>query len=162
MAVDVVFDCNTHLRSIVSPRGPAASCFALLGTDVINLFVSRDVLREVNDVLSRPELRQKLPLLTQASRNSHLQRLDQEAILIHNVPETFRYPRDPDDEIYVNLALVTHAEYLVSYDKDLLDLMTANTETARDFRLRAPHLKILEPLDFLRELVLPQRDRFSP
>ena len=106
-------------------------------------------------MLSRPELRQKFPLLTEENRDSHLRRLEQEAILIHNVPETFRYPRDPDDEIYVNLAFITHARYLVSYDKDLLELMTANTEAARDFRLRAPHLKIVEPLDFLKEIILP-------
>jgi len=156
VAVDVVFDCNTHLRSIVSPYGPAAACFSLLGTEALNVFVSRDVLQEVENVLSRPVLRQKFPLLTEDSKNSHLQRLHQEAVFIHNVPETFRYSRDPDDEIYVNLALITNARYLVTYDKDLLDLMTAETDAAHDFRHRFPHLEIVDPLAFLEALGVAQ------
>jgi predicted nucleic acid-binding protein len=29
-----------------------------------------------------------------------------------NVPEEFHYERDPDDEMYVNLAIVSNATYL--------------------------------------------------
>lgn len=151
LPIDVVFDCNVCLRSVIAPAGLAATCLALLGTNAVTAFVSRDILTEVRDTMSRPELREKFKDLTEASMTDLLQRLQAHAILIHNVPETFRYPRDPDDEIYINLALVTDAPYLITYDKDLLDLM-ADTEEGRDFQRRFPGLKIIDPQAFLESL----------
>jgi predicted nucleic acid-binding protein len=58
----------------------------------------------------------------------------------------FSCPRDPDDEPYVNLAVAAGARYLVTRDKDLLDLM----EDA-DFRRRFATLAILDPAAFLLE-----------
>jgi predicted nucleic acid-binding protein len=60
---------------------------------------------------------------------------------------SIRYPRDPDDEPFINLALVSEARYLVSRDKDLLDL--AGDE---GFQGSYPGLKILDPPALLREL----------
>ena len=59
----------------------------------------------------------------------------------------FTLDRDPKDEIYVNLAIEAGASYLVSRDKDLLDLMNDP-----DFRSRFPGLTILDPVAFLKEL----------
>lgn len=95
-------------------------------------------------------------LLTEGRVEALLHRLQEEAISIHNVPETFRYPRDPNDEIYVNLALITNARYLVTYDNDLLDLM-GNSGAARDFQHRFPHLKIMDPIAFLDDIGISQK-----
>jgi putative PIN family toxin of toxin-antitoxin system len=149
---DVIFDCNFYLRATVSRGGPAADCLRLLEADVYTLFVSRDILEEVTEVLSRPELQQKFPDLTPESVEDLLLLLDEKAILIYNVPETFRYARDPKDEPYINLALVTNAQYLVTYDTDLLDLMDERSEQGRQFRHRFPHLTILDPAAFLQVL----------
>lgn len=55
----------------------------------------------------------------------------------------------PDDEMYINLAIVANATYLVSRDKDLLDLVTTSTDVARQFRLRYPFLRIMKAADFI-------------
>jgi putative PIN family toxin of toxin-antitoxin system len=149
---DVVFDCNVYLQGSVGTSGPAAQCLRLLDADVYTLFVSQDVLEEVSDVLSRPALQHRFPELTEESAQDLLQRLHNEAIFVYNVPETFRYARDPDDEPYINLALVTNAQYLVTLDKDLLDLMLEKTEESRRFRRQHPCLTILTPADFLQAL----------
>ena len=81
--------------------------------------------------------------------NAFLTKLEAKAILIVNVPEEFHYERDPDDEIYLNLAIVTNAAYLVSQDKDLLDLMTTPTDIAQQFRSRYPFLRITTAADFI-------------
>jgi predicted nucleic acid-binding protein len=47
--------------------------------------------------------------------------------------------------MYINLAIVGNATYLVSRDKDLLDLMTTSTDIARQFRSRYPFLRIMTP-----------------
>jgi putative PIN family toxin of toxin-antitoxin system len=147
---NVVFDCNFYLRATVT-RGPAFDCLARLEEQHYTLFVCGPLLEEVKEVLSRPVLQHRFSALTPESLAQLLARLEKFAILIHNVPETFRYARDPDDEVYVNLALITNARYLVTYDKDLLDLMR-ETEEGRDFRHRFPHLQILGPLAFLEAL----------
>lgn len=149
----VVFDCNFYLRATAA-HGPAFDCLTRLEEQRYTLFVCRPLLDEVEDVLSRPVLRHRFSALTPESLAHLLARLEKFAILIHNVPETFRYARDPDDEIYVNLALITGAHYLVTYDKDWLDLM-GKTATARDFQHRFPGLKIVDPLTFLEVLGVP-------
>lgn len=64
-------------------------------------------------------------------------------------PKEFHYERDPDDEMYINLAIVCNATYLVSRDRDLLDLMTTSTDIARQFRSRYPFLRILTAASFI-------------
>lgn len=49
-----------------------------------------------------------------------------------------------DTGVILNLALEAGVEYLISRDKDLLNLMND-----AEFRLRYPHLNILDPVAFL-------------
>ena len=51
--------------------------------------------------------------------------------------------------MYINLAVVSNATYLVSRDKDLLDLMTTATDVARQFRSRNPFLRIMTAAGFI-------------
>src|SRR5215203_837855 len=100
----------------------------LVDTDVITLFVSQDILEEVRQVLSRPKIRQKNSTLTNERIGVFLRRLAEKAALVDDVQQHFTYARDPKDEKYINLALEVTATYLVSRDKDLLDLTTSNAE----------------------------------
>lgn len=118
----------------------------------ISLFISEAILREVRNVLSRPEVRRQLPGINDRIVNAFLAKLEARAILITNVPEEYRYERDPDDEMYINLAIVANASYLVSRDQDLLDLMTTPTDVARQFRWRYPFLRIMKASDFIAEM----------
>jgi putative PIN family toxin of toxin-antitoxin system len=146
-----VFDCMTFLQATARPTGPAAACLRLLEAGAVGLFVSDDVLREVEDVLSRPNLRRKNPLLTDQAVRLLLDRLAQLATRLDPVPFQFPYPRDPKDEPYLNLAIAAGASYLVTWDKDLLDLMADNPDGTA-FRSRFSGLLILTPVAFLREL----------
>jgi len=42
--------------------------------------------------------------------------------MISEVPRVFAYDRDPKDEPYINLAIAAGANYIVSWDNDILDL----------------------------------------
>ena len=61
-------------------------------------------------------------------------------------------PRDPDDEPYLNLALEADAQFLVTRDRDLLDLMRSDTKEGRDSQSRFPDLKIVDPVMFMKEI----------
>jgi putative PIN family toxin of toxin-antitoxin system len=150
--LEVVFDCNTFLRATIQNHGPAYGCLSLLDSGCYTLYFCREIADEIHDVLRRPSLRERFPRLTEENVNDLLQKLKRHAVEITNVPETFRYARDPDDEVYVNLALITNAQYLVTYDKDLLDLMSRGDEEARSFRHRFPGLQIVDPQAFLNAL----------
>ena len=51
--------------------------------------------------------------------------------------------------MYINLAIVSNAAYLVSGDNDLLDLMATSIDIARQFRSRYPFLRIMTAADFI-------------
>jgi putative PIN family toxin of toxin-antitoxin system len=74
------------------------------------------------------------------------------ATVVDQVPVVFTYKRDPDDAHYVNLAVAARANLIVSRDKDLLDLADATRLEAIEFHRQFPTLRILEPVQFLREL----------
>ena len=78
--------------------------------------------------------------------------LREQALLISEVPRAFEYERDLKDAPYINLAIAAKANYLVSRDKDLLDLAVYNNSDGQQLRLRAPTLQILDPPSFLAEL----------
>ncbi|MGH9753219.1 MAG: putative toxin-antitoxin system toxin component, PIN family [Blastocatellia bacterium] len=116
------------------------------------LFVSQAILAEVADVLSRPRFKKLFPALTPERIEAFIEEIESISIPITNVPEEFRYERDPEDEPYINLAVVTDANYVVSLDNDLLDLMKATGEASREFQRRYPMLKVTTPAALLAEL----------
>ena len=145
----VVFDCNLFVQGIANRNSPARKALRLFFNGDISLFVSEPIIREVREVLNRAEIRRKLPGINDRIVNAFLTKLEAKAILVTNVPEEFHYERDPDDEMYINLAIIVNAAYLVSRDKDLLDLMTTSTDIARQFRSRYPFLRIITAADFI-------------
>jgi putative PIN family toxin of toxin-antitoxin system len=114
--------------------------------------MSRDVLAEVRDVLTRPELRAKAPDLTPDKVAAFLSELAGYSTWIADVPEVYRLERDPKDSKYVNLAIAASAAYLVTWDRDLLSLMDRSSIQGREFAGRFPQVRILDPPTFLNEL----------
>lgn len=148
--LSAVFDCMVYLQAATSETGPAAELLRYAGRGNISLFVSREILQELREVISRPDAVAKYPFLTLEFIEAFLVRIAQAAKFIKTFPPHFSYSRDPKDEKYINLAVETEAKYLVSRDKDLRDLMTDHTDEAKEFRQRFRHLKVVGPVEFLR------------
>jgi putative PIN family toxin of toxin-antitoxin system len=145
----VVFDCMVFVQALANAKGPAWACYELVRGGRLILYVSPEIMSEVGDVLSRPKVRLKLPALTDEAVEAFLRDVLDRAEMLSGVAETFRLERDPKDERYINLAVASGASYLVTWDRDLLDLM--NDES---FRRQFPLLAFLEPPALLR--VFPQ------
>lgn len=148
----VVFDCVVFLQGLIKESGPAVTCIERFEQGRIALAISPDVLTELNDVLSRSSLRQSFPLLTEDKVERLIELLLLKGTLFRAVPKRFELPRDPDDEPYLNLAIEAGAQFLVTGDRDLLDLMRWDTEEGRIFQSRFRELRILDPVAFLREI----------
>jgi uncharacterized protein len=146
----VVLDCNILLQAVAREKGVAAKCLNLAESGLIQLFVSRELLTEVEDVLNRPEIRAHFPDLSDEIVGAFLIRLQKLSIHIRLVPKKFSYSRDEDDEPYINLAVAANADFIVSRDRDLLDLMTGHTGECKEFRQRFRSLQVVNPVELLK------------
>jgi putative PIN family toxin of toxin-antitoxin system len=124
----------------------------LAESGLIQICLSREVLAEVEDVLNRPEIRAHFPDLSDEIVGAFLKRLQKLSVLVRRVPKKFSYPRDENDEPYINLAVAADAAFIVSRDRDLLDLMTGHTDKDKEFRQRFRSLRVVEPAEFLKLL----------
>jgi uncharacterized protein len=144
-----VLDTMVFLQAVGSGKGAAYAVLQRFEAGDFRLFVSRDLLDEIRDVLSRPEIRRKLSLLTDERVAALIGRLERKATLVDVVPPRIAYERDPDDEPVLNLAIEVNADYLVSRDNDLLDLMKEDYPGGEAFRVQFSGLSILDPVAFL-------------
>jgi putative PIN family toxin of toxin-antitoxin system len=150
MAADspkLVIDAVVYLQAVLNPAGPAFAALELVDAQRVRLVASDETLYEVAEVLSRPRLRAKYPNLTDERTDQLLAVIRHAGEVMPSVPRTVTLLRDPDDEPYLNLAVASGAAYLVTRDKDMLDLMADAA-----FVARYPGLKIVEPVELLRIL----------
>lgn len=115
----VVFDTVVFVRSLINPH-------SFWGTLVFKyhnsyrLFLSKPVLMEILEVLARPEIRGKFRMLEKLDLPKILEIIRQaETVELNRVP---RVSRDTKDDPFLATAKAAQADYLVSADKDLLDL----------------------------------------
>ena len=148
----VVFDCVTLVQGLISEKGPAARCLELFEQGKIAIAVSREVMAEIKEVLSRSSLRERYPHLTDERVDGLIALLLYKGEFVEQVRRRYEYPRDPDDEPYLNLAIAAQADFLITRDNDLLDLMKWEKEKGRSFQKRFRRLKIADPVTFLKEI----------
>lgn len=141
---DAVFDTVIYLQATLSDRGAAYGCWQLLEKGEVRVFITEAILAEIEDVLNRPKLRKKYSVLTDEKIAEVLQSVRAHAVSIENINRIYAFERDPNDEVFINLALVCKAEFLVSRDNDLLDLRKDES-----FKISFPQLRIVSPAEFL-------------
>jgi putative PIN family toxin of toxin-antitoxin system len=119
----------------------------------VTLCVSLEIVAELRDVMTRPEVQAKFPALTSEHVDTFLRDMLCHAQIVQNVPAAFPLPRDKKDEPYVNLAIAAQARYLVTWnDRHLTYLMRQDTPEGRDFCRRFPEIRIVDPPTFIRHL----------
>lgn len=154
----VVFDCNIIWQAFFFELGVSAECKKLVDDDKVTLITSAEVLEEMREVMTRPEAKAKYNVTDEAVEK-YLESLAKKSVFIRTVPKKFSYPRDPDDEPYINLAIEAGADLIVTRDRDLLDLMTGYTDECKEFRQRFRPLKVIDPLELLEKVREAQEER---
>ena len=151
--VRVVYDCVVFLQGAGRRNSASRKCLDLVDSGTVQLCLSPEVLAEIDDVLHRPELLRKFPLIKTEDSQSLLRTARGKSLLLSTVARVFHLPRDPDDEAYIDLAVAADAKYLVTWnERHLTYLMQQNTPEGVDFCRRFPGLKIVDPPRFLREI----------
>ncbi len=120
----ILLDTNVLISYLISahPERSATSAIlrlALTG-EIILLYVP-GVVEELNRKLStRADLAARI---SPASAGSLIQWLRARAVLVQPIPAPYsEVTRDPKDDYLIAHAVVAEADYLVSWDRDLLDL----------------------------------------
>jgi putative PIN family toxin of toxin-antitoxin system len=145
----VVYDCNIYVQSLININGPAGRCVGKAQSGDVSLFVSAFILNEIRE--SHRKIPGKYGVAGEQTE-ALAAGIASVATVVDQVPPVFTYKRDPDDAHYVNLAVSAQANLIVSRDRDLLDLADATRLEAIEFQRLFPTLRILEPVQFLREL----------
>ncbi|MGI9455057.1 MAG: putative toxin-antitoxin system toxin component, PIN family, partial [Aeoliella sp.] len=140
-----------YFQALIAPAGPGGRCLDAASNDDLTLFLSEYIVAELRDVCLRPKIAAKFDI-SLARLDDYEARLKSCSTLVDDVPHVFSYERDPKDEHYVDLAIATNSELVVSRDKDLLALADSEDPVARDFRTRFPEIKIITPVDLLEKL----------
>jgi putative PIN family toxin of toxin-antitoxin system len=149
----VVLDTVVFVQCLISGRGAAAACLERLRHGHFILFISDAILAELNDVPRRPELTQKYSQLTPARVDAFIGDVQSRAVMIHKPPNVFSLPRDPDDEMLIDLAVAADATFIVTWnERHLTYLMKRDTTEGIEFCRRFPQLQIVAPPLFLRQL----------
>jgi putative PIN family toxin of toxin-antitoxin system len=129
----IVLDTNVIVSGILRPYSKAATILHLFAEGTIKLAYDVRLLSEYRDVLSRPKLK-----FSKEDVDAFLDQIEPEGVLVSAIPLKFRLP-DPDDEPFLEVALVAKAVALVTGNK-------------RHFpRNEYEGVRILSPAEFLEE-----------
>jgi len=145
-----VFDCNIFIQALLNPQGITAQCLDAVRNKRVKLYLSKAALDEIRDVILRPNILVRLPDATAEQIEAFIEDIINISSFIKIVPPSFKYERVPKDEMIVDLAAACKADYIVSRDKDLLDLMTSFHSEGKEFRQKFRPLRIVEPVEFLK------------
>lgn len=149
---DAVLDCVVLVQAVRSPSGPSGRVVSWALSGRFRLCISTTTLNELKTVLARPNVLAKCPHLTPEVTGAFVAAIEAVAYCSDTVEEVFSYPRDPKDEPYVNLAIAAKADFLVTRDRDLLDLRNPDDLDGMRLRELHPTLKIVDPVEFLEVL----------
>ncbi len=146
----VVLDTNIFIQAFLNPHGPSGLCFQLARERRISLFVSKKLLAEIEEVIARPAIRSVVRINYEEQKYRFLLEIKSSAYPATELSGTFELPRDPKDEMVVDVAVGCDADFIVSWDDDLLNLMTGTDLVCKQFRQRFRGLKVVDPNEFLR------------
>lgn len=152
--VSIVLDCMVFVQAVAS-RGPSFQCYQHAISEESNLLLSLATYQELGQVLTRPELRRKLPGVTAGRVEALMHHLKSLATFIDPVPRHLAFPPDPKDEPYINVAVEGRASSLITRDRALLRLSDPCDPISTSIRNVHPSLRVEVPEQFLEGLAGP-------
>jgi len=139
--IRAVLDTNTLISAIINTKGSVAQeIYQKFITQQFLLIISPEILEEVEEVSNRERIIKR----HQRSKEELEAIISELASLSYLIPGTTKVEvvRDTDDNKIISAAVEAKAEYIVSRDKDLLDLR------------KYQGIKIITPEEFMRILRL--------
>jgi hypothetical protein len=133
--VRVIFDTNVWISFLIGKRLAKIKHYISDGTVIV--ITSDQLLFEIKSVTSREKLKKYFP---KESVNELIELLEYIALKFETKP-TYFLNRDPKDNFLLDLIDISKADYLITGDKDLIELNPFKTA------------KILTPIEFETEIL---------
>ena len=133
----LVIDTNVVVSAALKPEGLQRTTLLLAITKPARFYVSRPILEEYADVLSRPELD-----IRKGSRQQLLQLIRNNSHIV-TPSRRLEVASDPDDNVFLECADAARADYLITGNQKHFPRFWKKTKiiTTREFiSLAAPHL----------------------
>lgn len=130
----LVLDTSTYVGALISKEGVSAKIFEFVIKGKLFNFYTDEIIAEVNDVLNREKFS-----LEKDKIEHFISLIKQTSFLIQQL-ENYKVVkcRDPKDDKFLSLALQIEADYLITWDEDLLVLKEINST------------KIITPEEFIK------------
>ena len=133
----LVIDTNVVVSAALKPEGLQRTTLLLAITKPARFYVSRPILEEYADVLSRPEL-----AIRKGARQQLLQLIRNNSHIV-TPSRRLEVASDPDDNVFLEYADAARADYLITGNQKHFPRFWKKTKiiTTREFiSLAAPHL----------------------
>lgn len=133
----LVFDTNCIISAALRQQGPPRTAFVLATTKPARLYVTLQILEEYSEVLARPRLG-----ISKGTRLQMLQLVKNHSCLV-TPARNLEVCSDPDDNIFIDCADKSRADYLITGNLKHFPTFWKNTKiiTSRELvMLAAPHL----------------------
>ena len=132
--LNIVLDTSTYVSALISKEGVSAKIFEFIIKRKLFNFYTEEILVEVNDVLNREKFN-----LEKDKIEHFISLIKQISFLIQQL-EQYKIIkcRDPKDDKFLSLASQIEADYLITWDEDLLVLKEINST------------KIITPEEFIK------------
>jgi putative PIN family toxin of toxin-antitoxin system len=113
-----VLDTVVFVRALINPKGRWGRLL-FEHADKYVIVLSPEIVKEILDVINRPELHRRFPEMADLPRmDLVLSRLEEAEVV--EPRERLEVCRDPNDNKFFECAIAARADYIVSEDKDLL------------------------------------------
>ena len=120
-----VLDANVYVSAAIRPEGPPGKVLEqLLHESAFELVMSPAIIDEVVETLEDPKVRRHIRAKTDAS--AWFETIVVLADVVAGKHELSGVSRDPDDDKYLATAIEGRATFVVTGDRDLLDMREHN------------------------------------
>ena len=150
-----VFDCVVFAQALISTNGPAAECIERVRRKQVALFASTSILTEIRELPYKISPHHGVTVDQAEQLAREVTRI---ATIVDDAPTIYTHPVDPDDSMYINLAVATQSKLIISRDRHLLNLMDVRRTEGKDFHLLFPQLVIMPPHVFAQQLRKEERN----
>ena len=139
-----ILDTNIFVRSVIQTDNLANELIKLWRNKYFILVLPKVVVEELQNVLSRSSFIRRFQYSLTRTTNL-IDEINQEATIVE-ITSSFEFCRDANDNPLVDCAIQEKVQFLVSYDKDLLD----DSELRQ--KLFEYGVEIVDPLTFVAKL----------
>jgi uncharacterized protein len=116
----VVIDTNVLISGVIAPKGASARILDAWRAADIEVVMCPDILRELDEMLRLPRLRNKYALTDEFVSHLILQ-LGRSTLLVSGTTPVTSPPPDPDDRMLFSAAMESAADFIVTGDVALLE-----------------------------------------